>query len=53
VLYIIVITLATSIFLLVLEALGSWRMEIWNKLEPCLVAMRLRGARKVMSYKKV
>lgn len=44
--------LVIGIFGLVGETLGAWRMEIWNKLEPCLVALRLRGARKVMEYRR-
>lgn len=45
-------TVLMSILLLCMETVGSWRMEIWNKLEPCLVSMRLRGARKVMQYRR-
>lgn len=45
-------TVMSSIVLLLIESVGAWRMEIWNKLQPWLVAMRLRGARKVMKYKK-
>ena len=26
-------------------------MEIWNKIEPCLVRLRLKGPRKVMEEK--
>jgi len=45
-------TVFLSIVMLAVETVGAWRMEIWNKLEPWLIAMRLRGARKVMKYKK-
>ena len=43
-----VIVLGVQFLMLILEHVGAWRVEIWNKIEPCLVRWRLKEPRNLI-----